>query len=332
MKPGTGAALSDLPVGAGWDFGGFAYGLEPLLLPNVGDPDAVYDDPTGVTAVSAYAEACGRIRMLGKRGVLAPEVGRCDAPDELFWFRWITGHQVCFVVWRLMAQLLDDVQHGRRSPDGALEPMCRYVYGYSAMLLYTGSCPRDIYHVVIRPSMRLRHRAFSGSWAPDYWPIRELFRGRQPSMMWSADTGELLDAIRLHHLVHDGVAEKLVPDGKSLLHQASVRGLNHSLAGMIYDGYFMTLRAQVSRHEVVAQLLRRLGAIAQDIAANGQFADEDRDERPAELCTADVVNCENSLVDILFEVARCACGLAPAEPAELLQPALRSAAAEVTGT
>jgi hypothetical protein len=311
VKPGPGTALSGLPVGAGWHFGGFAYGLEPLILPHVGEPDTIHGtDAVGVASVNAYAETCRRIRTLGERGVLAPEVGPSDELDDLFWFRWITGHQVCFVVWRLMAQLLDDVNQGRRTPDSALEPMCRYVYGYAAMLLYTGSCPRDVYHRVIRPSMRLRHRGFSGGWAPDYWPVRELFRGRQPSLMWSPDTDALLDAIRLHNLVHDGVAARLVPDGKSLLRQATARGLNQRLAGMIFDSYFVTLRGPVSRHEVVAQLLRRLVAIAQDIAANGLYADEDLEERPAELRMAEVVKCENSLVDILFGVARSACGFA----------------------
>lgn len=324
------ATLTDLPAGARWDFGGYEYGLEPLTLPNVGDPDAAHDhDLTNVCPVSAYAETCRRIRMLGERGVLTPEVGPCGALEELFWFRWITGHQVCFVIWRLMAQLLEDVDHGRRTPGAAVDSMCRYVDGYSAMLLYTGSCPREIYHAVIRPSMRLRHRGFSGGWAPDYWPVREVFRHRHPALMWGPKTGGLPDTVRLYDLVHDGVAARLVPNGKSLLHEASVRELNHRLVNIVYDSYFMTLRAPVARHEVLAQLLRRLVAIAQDIAANGLYADEDRDPRPAELRTAEVVKCENSLVDIMFEVSRRACGLGPNEHSEQLQPALRTAAAEV---
>jgi hypothetical protein len=327
VKPLTSGVLSELPTGGRWDFGGFAYGLEPLVLPPAGFPDVVRNDSAGVAAAGAYAETCRRIRTLGECGVLMPEVERCDVPEELFWFRWITGHQVCFVVWRLIARLLDDVNHGRRSPDQALEPVCRFVDGYSAMLLYTGSCPRDVYGVLIRPSMRLRHRAFSGSWAPDYWPIRELFRGRRPAVMWSADTGDLADAVTLQNLVHEGVAAKLVTDGKSLLRAASVRGPHRRMAGMIFDTYFMTLRAPVLRHDVVAQLLRRLVAIAQDIAANGLYAEDDCDERPAELHAAEVVKAENSLVDIMLEVARCACELAPAELAEP-RPAFRSTAAE----
>jgi hypothetical protein len=299
-----------------WDFGGFAYGLEPLILPPAGSADAVCDDLCFVSA-AAYAETCRRMQLLAERGVLTPESDRCDGPEELFWFRWITGHQVCFVVWRLIAQLLDDVHHGRRSPYQAIEPMCRFVDGYSAMLLYTGSCPRDVYGALIRPSMRLRHRAFSGSWAPDYWPIRELFRGRHPAAIWSADTGELQDAITFLQLVHDGVAARLVTDGRSLLREASVRRPRHGMAGMIYDTYFMTLRAPVLHHDVVTQLLRRLVAIAQDVAANGLYANDDTDERPPELLTAEVAKCENSLDEIMLEVARCACELAPAQVVEV---------------
>jgi L-tyrosine peroxygenase len=299
-----------------WDFGGFAYGLEPLILPPAGSADAVCDDLCFVSA-GAYAETCRRMQLLGERGVLAPDPDRCEDPEELFWFRWITGHQVCFVVWRLIAQLLDDVNHGRRSPYQAIEPMCRFVDGYSAMLLYTGSCPRELYGALIRPSMRLRHRAFSGSWAPDYWPIRELFRGRQPAALWTADTGELVDAVAFLQLVHDGVAARLVTDGKSLLREASVRRPRHGMAGMIYDTYFMTLRAPVLHHDVVTQLLRRIVAIAQDVAANGLYAGDDTSERPPELLAAEVVKCENSLDEIMLEVARCACELAPAQVAEV---------------
>jgi hypothetical protein len=91
----------------------------------------------------------------------------------------------------------------------------------------------------------------------------------------------------------------------------------------------MTVRAPARRHDVVAQLLRRLVAIAQDIAANGLYLADDSDERPAELQTAEVVRCENSLAEVMVEVARCAGELAPAELAEQLQQALRHTAAEV---
>jgi hypothetical protein len=315
MKPATSGALCDLPIAGRWDFGGFAYGLEPLVLPPVGAPDATHFDPACLATAPAYAETCWQIRSLGEPGGPVPGVEPCEVPEELFWFRWITGHQVCFAVWRLIAQILDEVHDGRCSPNDAIEPICRYVDGYSAMLLYTGSCPSSVYNVHIRPSMRLRHRAFSGSWAPDYWPIRELFR-RRLSSVWGARAEELTDAVALLHLVHDGIAARLVADGRSLLREASVRGPNHRMAGMIYDTYFMTLRAPVARHEVVVQLLRRLVAIAKDIAVNGLLAVDDGAERPPELQAAEVLKCESSLNDILLAVARHACGTAD----ELVEP------------
>jgi L-tyrosine peroxygenase len=277
----------------------------------VGKPDLVLHHDMSSVVGDAYLETCYRIRLIRDRGAAVVDVERCHAPDELFWFRWITGHQVCFVIWRLMAQVTDDVTGGRLAPASALELLRHYIHGYCAMLLYTGSCPRGVYHSVIRPSMRLRHPSFSGGWAPDYWPVRDLFRARQSPLDWSIDQADLQHAMKLHQLVHDGVAARLVPDGRSLLRQSTARAQNVRLLNIIYDNYFMTLRAPVSRHDVVAQLLRRLVAISQDVAVNGLYPAgmTDLDERPEELLTPEVVGCENSLVEIQWQVASCAAGL-----------------------
>jgi L-tyrosine peroxygenase len=312
--------LHDLPREGRWDFGGFAYGLEPLVLPKVGAADAAGDD----VSPDGYADVCRRLDdPHGDRTPRGPEVEPCTHPDELFWFRWITGHQVSFVVWRLIAQLLDDVDHGRRSPADAVDAASSYVDGYSAMLLYAGSCPRDVYSVVIRPSMRLWHRAFSGSWAPDYWPIRDLVRGRRSSITAVRD-GRLAGALTDLQAVHDAVAARLVADGTSLLRQAGVRGPNHRTAGMIYDTYFMTLRGPVDRRAVVTQLLRRVVAVYQDLDANGLYPAGDGDP-PAGSDMDAVTRCEQDLGGILRRVAQHACDVVG--PA--VAPALRTAAAEV---
>ncbi|GFE19325.1 hypothetical protein Sgleb_73720 [Streptomyces glebosus] len=80
-----------------------------------------------------YAESCRRLAVLGERGLLTPEVQPCESPSELFWFRWLTGHQVCFIVRRLIAQLVDDLNQGCRSADEVLSQISHYVDGYSAM-------------------------------------------------------------------------------------------------------------------------------------------------------------------------------------------------------
>lgn len=300
--------LTDLPSGPGWDFGGFPYGLEPLTLPAAG----AHDPPARpAVAPERYGDACRRIQRIGRRGIAEGEIARCESADGLFWFRWVVGHQVSFIVWRLTALLLDEVARGGLQWPAVLGPLRHYVRGYTAMLLYTGSCPPGTYQRLIRPSMRLQHPAFSGSWAPDYWPVRDLLRNRRLPFAHSPEAAELVHAIRLMQLVHDGVAAKLVPDGRSLLRQSTVRRQDMRLLHVMYDNYFMTLRAPVSRHDVVAQLLRRLVAIASDLAANELHPALPAGDGapPEELWVADVLACEAGLVEILAQLAICAAGL-----------------------
>lgn len=299
--------LADPPAGSGWDFGGFPYGLEPLTLPPAGEPDP----PAPDDVPASFEETCRRIDQVASRGVPAGVVEPCDAPDVLFSFRWIVGHQVSFVLWRMMALLIDSVVEGQVPRSAVLGPLCGYVRSYTAMLLYTGSCSRGIYHDVIRPSLRLRHPGFSGSWAPDYWPVRDLLRSGRLPFAPSPDSADLLQAIRLVQLVHDGVAAKLVPDRRSLLQESAVRGQDMSVLHVLYDSQFITLRAPVSRHDVVAQLLRRLLAIGYDLGVNDLHAMDGADphEPPPTLCMPLVRACERGIPDILSQVACWAVGL-----------------------
>jgi L-tyrosine peroxygenase len=299
-----GLVLTSLPTGHDWEFGSSPYGLEPLTLPNAREPDR----QPPVPEPEPMGDACQLIRLIGGRSEPSSGVKPCPAADELFWFRWITGHQVSFIVWRLMAQLVTDTEHGWLGRETALDRLSGYIRAYCAMLLYTGSCPRVVYQEVIRPSMRLQHRSFSGSWAPDFWAVRDLLRARRFPFAAAEESAGLREVIRLQQLVHDGVAAKLVPDGRSLLRQAGVRGLDARLLNVIYDNYFLTLRAPVSRHDVVAQLLRRLVAIAQDLAVN-QLHPEGMTQSvdlPEELAASEVISCENDLTGILFRTACCA--------------------------
>jgi L-tyrosine peroxygenase len=298
--------LTDLPAEPGWEFGGFPYGLEPLTLPPAGAPDL----PPAADA--DYRPICRRIRGIAALAPADAEVVPCSDPELLYWFRWITGHQVSFVIWRLMAQLLDEVVEGQAAWSSVLGPLCHCVRCYTAMLLYTGSCPRGAYHDVIRPTMRLQHPSFSGSWAPDYWPVKDLLRSRRLPFVRTPESADLLQAIREVQLVHDGVAAKLVPDGKSLLRQSTVRRQDVRLLHLMYDNYFLTLRAPVTRQDVVAQLLRRLLAIAHDVAVNDLHpaALAEVDGHPEELCIPEVVACEDGLLETVVQAANCASRLA----------------------
>ena len=298
--------LTELPAGPGWEFGGFPYGLEPLTLPPPGAPDL----PQVEERDADYAGTCRRIRAVAARAAPDGEVEPCREQDLLYWFRWITGHQVSFIVWRLMAQLVDEVVEGEAPWSSVLGPLCHCVRCYTAMLLYTGSCPRGTYHEVIRPTMRLQHPSFSGSWAPDYWPVKDLLRSRRLPFVRTPESADLLQEIRVVQLVHDGVAAKLVPDGRSLLRQSTVRRQDTRLLHLIYDNYFLTLRAPVTRHDVVAQLLRRLLAIAHDLAVNDlRPAAAELGGHPEELCVPEVAACEAGMLETVVQAANCAARL-----------------------
>lgn len=290
--------VTDLPSSSGWHFGGFPYGLEPLTLPY---PGTGYQ-PDGRLPAPEFAETSRRIQTINEDGLATGEVQPCLEQDNLFWFRWITGHQVSFILWRMAAQLLEDVALHRRSAGSVLPALIHYVDGYSAMLLYTGSCPRTHYHRMIRPSMQLRHPGFSGGWAPDYLPVRHLLRGRLASLGQLPLSDELCEAVRLNQLVHEHVAEKLVPDGVSLLRQSGQAGRRQDprLLNLLYDNYFLTWRAPVSQSDIIAQLLRRLVAIMQDVAVNGLAP---AGEHPQEDSPDGVGGYERRIPQILAEVA-----------------------------
>jgi hypothetical protein len=294
--------LAELPARSDWYFGGFLYGLEPLTLP---DP-RVFDEP-GHPGRAPQDWTTVRERILRPGGQIRQATDD-EAVTTLFWFRWKTGHQLSFALWRLMSQTLYDLQAGRLARQAALDSLTCYVRGYCAMLLYTSSCSRKIYQDLIRPSMYLQHPGFSGGWAPDYRPVRDVFRAKK----WVAESPELARAVDLYRDVHEGVAAKLVPGGRSLLQASGParRADEVSLPdtrslGVLYDNYFMTLRAPVSRPNVVSQLLRRLIAVSQDVSANGLYPSTvtGADDKPEELRADSVLACEAGFTGINLAVA-----------------------------
>jgi hypothetical protein len=123
----------------------------------------------------------------------------------------------------------------------------------------------------------------------------------------SSEAAHLVRAIRQYQVVHDGVARKLVPGGKSLLQQSirKRRPQDIRVLNVIYDNYFWTLRASVSRQDVVAQLLRRVMAVVQDATCNGLYSSavEGAADESAALRLAEVIECEGAFAEIMFRVA-----------------------------
>ncbi|MEU8654860.1 hypothetical protein [Streptomyces sp. NPDC048737] len=294
-----------------WEFGDFPYGLEPLTMPSVGHATASFSE------LPHPVPECDRDFVLLQLSVLAdsapvgaPE-GDEPSQEQLFWFRWITGHQITFLIWHLMGRLLERTGDRNLLDERALTRLETYTHGYCAMLLYTGSCPRELYHSLIRPRMYLQHRGFSGTWASDFVPVRGLFRGRGLAGSQVPETTGLARAVELNKTIHDGIAARLVPEGRSLLQQAmegSTVRLSQRTA-LLYDNFFMTLRAEVSEEGIVAQLLHRLRAVALDVSRQGLYPlGHEGDERPAELRSPEVADCENRFGHVLREVADAAVG------------------------
>jgi L-tyrosine peroxygenase len=289
--------LNRLPDAGTWDYGAGPYGLEPMILPAPGTfgPAEAAEPPV------AFAQA---MEWIDEDGTITGAVKPCEQPDTLYWFRWITGHQLSFIAWRLAATRLSEVALFRLPANDAIPELSNHIDTYSAMLLYTASCPRELYHRLIRPSMQLHHPAFSGSWAPDFGPVRHLLRGRVTMFEECPRLADLRQAVLRCQLVHEYVASRLVPDGVSLLR--SWVPDNHRLDGrllqLIYDNYFLTNRAPVRRSDVIAQLLRRVVAVLRDLSANGMICESDEDIET--LHTAGVIHCEQQIANIVAEFGR----------------------------
>jgi hypothetical protein len=286
-------------IAPGWDYGDTVYGLEPLTLPAPGSRWAFGDASDAVEGHRRHRE------HEEHRTAIKPAAE--EDLEALFWFRWITGHHISFILWQFLANCLEG-----EDLDGTEPGVAAYVRGYSASLLYTGSCTRETYNAVIRPSMYRVHPGFSGTWAADYAAVRGLFRRRRIPSLGPDEQARVKREVELSHQVHMGLASRLVPSGRSLLQGAADSMIRKpQYCSALFDCYFITLRAPVPAQQVAAQLLRRCKAVVLDITANGLYPAVARypEEFPEELRSAEVRNLEEHLIDIMMNVA----GLATAQ-------------------
>ncbi|MEV0642238.1 hypothetical protein AB0I77_46460 [Streptomyces sp. NPDC050619] len=251
--------LAQPPTDASWVFGERPHGTEPLTLPRPGEAL----DASGPLAHEAIRSAALLLRPSAHRPA-GTWPGRDD--QELFWSRWITGHQVCFLLWRLVEDLCEQEDAGQADNHAQLAGC---VHAYNAMLLYCASCPSKLYNDLIRSAMRLHHPAFSGGWAPEFrGAVMRTFRSRRPPSASGAGT-ELDAAVRQHGAIHKFVASLLVPEGGSLLQDSGVSPWNADVRGHLFDTFFLTVRGPLTRGEFLGQLLRRAVAITRDLSVHG---------------------------------------------------------------
>ncbi|GAA0624188.1 hypothetical protein GCM10010174_49170 [Kutzneria viridogrisea] len=183
-------------------------------------------------------------------------------------YRWLLGHQAAFCVWRLLADLL---RSALAQPDEAQPQVAvaaHLVDAYSVLLLYSGSCSTEIYHSTIRPEMIAAHPAFSGKWSRDYEPLPALIRASRSVL--PAQAKGLAASAKANQLVHMAIADKLVPQGQSLLRAASGSGpvVTSEVERDLFDQFFLVQRRPVSKEVLIGQLGERLDRIAADLMAS----------------------------------------------------------------
>lgn len=201
------------------------------------------------------------------------EPGGVAVPPQDFpavaWFRWIVGHQLLFMQWRLLEDSLKRVLGrdlfglGRAWSAEALLDLC------SVLFLYCGSCTPATYLAVLRPAMVRAHPAFSGEWAVDYRAIprlvREVFyRHRQVRKAWL-----------LNQRIHAAVARQLVPGQPSLLRRAGRRlgaGPSEEEAEL-FDCFFQVHRTSLCEQGFYGQLSHWLAKATGDLEHFGLYHD-----------------------------------------------------------
>lgn len=132
-------------------------------------------------------------------------------------------------------------------------------------------------------------------WAPDYACVRRLFHDPHLHLREPA-ASRVACAVDTVHRVHDRVGERLVPDGPSLLRASQVKRQDWTDTAFLYDNYFLTRRAPIDREQVIAQLLRRLAVILDDLTAYGLY---DNAAEGSELAHPSVRRIESHIADLV---------------------------------
>jgi hypothetical protein len=237
----------------GWSLRDGPFDVEVLRIPRAAD--------------GLLARCAEPVRRAGHTAGVAPLL------DSLVvaWFRWIVGHQLLFMQWRLLGASLYRVL-GRGVPGPGMGSADGLIDLCSVLLLYCGSCTPAGYLDVLRPTMARRHPAFSGEWATDFHAIPGLVRAVVDS---DRSVRHVRAAWRLNQRVHAAVANRLVPGQPSLLRQAGRRlgaGPTAEEADA-FDSFFRTRRDVSCGQGFCVQLSRWLAKVLGDLACFGLYYD-----------------------------------------------------------
>ncbi|MEU1053956.1 hypothetical protein ABZ397_15570 [Streptomyces sp. NPDC005876] len=215
-----------------------------------------------------YIESDLRSLTLAAGGTVPPWLSAPDDPDDRIRRRWLVGHHLAFVVWRLTGRALADLA---RVPAAEVVDRATRLYDlYTLLLQYTGSCSAERYAMTVRADMAAWHPALSGEWHRDHAVLPGLLRNARATHS-EAFLAPLTAAVGLNRHVHMAVAGRLVPTGHSLLRQAGRQAGRRPTEAEadIIDAFFRVRRTAVCHDAFAAQALRRLAQVVCDITAHG---------------------------------------------------------------
>ena len=192
--------------------------------------------------------------------------------SDIYWFRWITGHQIMLMFWHLLTKELKKLKNHDMSA-AKLMFCLQLMHGCTLIYEYTGSCSKQYYNQYIRPFMLLVHKSFTGTWAIDYISLPSLVKlvthKKSTISAVIALQKELWKAYMCSQKAHINVAKRLVPEGTSLLQQAQKSGIAHSAIQShhhrLFDLFFLVDRKKVSMLDFQRNLVRRIKAAIEDL-------------------------------------------------------------------
>lgn len=245
-------------------FGDYRYGTEILMMPQPDEPFLpVHQEETKNEWIDQPCD------------FMPDETGEINSENQ-FWFRWITGHQMMFILWRQLTTAMQQTVH--HMDDEYMDHCTQIMDGCSVIFEYTGFMPQDFYLENIRTFMALAHKGFSGFWAADYKYIpkltRQLMQAKYAGKLAQAQKG-FKESYMLGHKIHMAVAKKLVPGGDSLLKNAKKEGHNFTRAKehhyMHYDFFFLVHRQLVTATQFKVSTEKRKQVIIEDLANNNLY-------------------------------------------------------------
>ncbi|NER23657.1 MAG: hypothetical protein F6J96_23730 [Symploca sp. SIO1C2] len=232
--------------------------------------------------------------------------------SDMFWFRWITGHQTMLVFWYVLSKELFAITNtsNMREIEQKLNLCTKILEGCSVIFEYTGSCPQAFYHSTIRPYMSLFHKGFSGNWSADYEPIPQLVNQiikKHYTDSLKTPQQAFKQSFLQHQKKHYGVAKRLVPSSASLLKEAKNTEIEVNPKeenNTLFDYFFLVKRVTTHSDSLLHSLSQRIKAIILDLKLNGIYAGSKQDSSQFELSDRELYKHEEYIKSLLFEATK----------------------------